>query len=322
MAPNSPELRSDDYYKVLGVCRDASDADINKAYRKLALKYHPDKNQDNKEQAEEDFKRISEAYSTLSDAETRKIYDLGGKEGLQGGVGPGFSPEGAGGMSQEQAEALFRTFFGGAGGASFHGSVGGSAFGFGQDGMDIGSIFAGLDGSRNSRRGNSRREQPAYALPVGTPVVIRGLVSAAQHNGKTGSVVAFDEVRLRYQVQVENSESIISVRPQNLTQQCSIEVIGLENKPELNGATGEVFNYQAKDGRYMVLLTAPKSVLSLQRRNCLLNQGTRVVLDGLTTEKFNGEMARIVSVDRSKARYTVQCRNGEQIKVQYDKVMC
>lgn len=71
-----------DYYKLLGVAKGASKEEIKKAYRKLALKYHPDRNKDNKE-AEEKFKQISEAYAVLSDDEKRKQYDTFGAEGFQ-----------------------------------------------------------------------------------------------------------------------------------------------------------------------------------------------------------------------------------------------
>lgn len=70
-----------DYYEVLGVKKDASADDIKKAYRKLAMKYHPDKNPEDKN-AEEKFKEISEAYAVLSDAEKRKEYDAYGAEGF------------------------------------------------------------------------------------------------------------------------------------------------------------------------------------------------------------------------------------------------
>jgi len=79
-----------DYYEVLGVERDADDSTIKKAYRKLALKYHPDRNPDNPE-AEAKFKEASEAYSVLSDAQKRGTYDRFGHQGLKGqGFNPGF----------------------------------------------------------------------------------------------------------------------------------------------------------------------------------------------------------------------------------------
>ena len=79
-----------DYYEVLGITREASDQEIKSAYRKLAVKYHPDKNPGSKE-AEEKFKEAAEAYSVLSDPEKRSRYDRFGHSGMQGGFG-GFDP--------------------------------------------------------------------------------------------------------------------------------------------------------------------------------------------------------------------------------------
>lgn len=77
------------YYDILGVNKDSSDSDIKKAYRKLALKYHPDKNKT--EEAAEKFKEIGEAYEVLSDPKKRELYDKFGKDGLNGDVSGGFS---------------------------------------------------------------------------------------------------------------------------------------------------------------------------------------------------------------------------------------
>lgn len=105
-----------DYYEILGLEKGASEQDIKKAYRKLALKWHPDKNPDNKENASKMFQEISEAYEVLSDAEKRAVYNRYGKEGLQGSAPGGNFRE----FRQDNpvfhfrnAEEIFRDFFGG-----------------------------------------------------------------------------------------------------------------------------------------------------------------------------------------------------------------
>lgn len=100
-----------DYYEVLGVQKDASADEIKKAYRKLAIKYHPDRNPGNKE-AEEKFKEATEAYEVLSDDKKRPIYDQYGFAGLDGSSGFG----GAGGFTSSHAFHDFSDLFGGMGG--------------------------------------------------------------------------------------------------------------------------------------------------------------------------------------------------------------
>ena len=119
-----------DYYEILGVSKGASEPEIKKAYRKLALQYHPDKNPDNKE-AEVKFKEAAEAYEVLSDPQKRQKYDQFGHQAFEGG---GF---GGGGMNMDDIFSQFGDIFGDA----F------SGFGFG-----------GGRGQRRSRKGTNHQK--------------------------------------------------------------------------------------------------------------------------------------------------------------------
>ena len=111
-----PEFQ--DYYKTLGVPRTATAADIKKAYRRLAMKYHPDRNPGDAE-AEEQFKEAKEAYEVLSDAQKRAIYDQHGHDGMEAmrqGGGPGGAGFGGGADFGDIFGEVFGDIFGGGGG--------------------------------------------------------------------------------------------------------------------------------------------------------------------------------------------------------------
>ncbi len=114
-----------DYYEILGVSKDASETEIKKAYRQMALKYHPDKNPDNKD-AEERFKEAAEAYDVLSNPEKKQRYDQFGHSGMNGSSGFG----GGGGMSMDDIFSQFGDIFGGAFGN--FGGFGGGGRGYSQ----------------------------------------------------------------------------------------------------------------------------------------------------------------------------------------------
>jgi molecular chaperone DnaJ len=136
-----------DYYEVLGLGREAGDQEIKGAYRKLALKYHPDRNPDDPG-AEEKFKEASEAYSVLSDAQKRAAYDRFGHAGLQSAGGPGFNPDAFSDLSD-----ILGDFFG----------------------------FGDLFGGGGRRRARSRRgEDVRYDLEIAFEEAIHGMAAEIQ----------------------------------------------------------------------------------------------------------------------------------------------
>ena len=156
-------MSGDDYYKILGVDKSTSVVDIKKAYKKLAMKYHPDRNND--DNAEAKFKEISEAYSVLSDPDKRKTYDQFGKSGLQGaGMPHNFNPH-----------DLFADLFSNS------------------SGMPFGNIFTGGFNKANSQPKNQKiavnitLEESYHGTTKEIPIVIKKKCNSCHATGsKTG----------------------------------------------------------------------------------------------------------------------------------------
>ena len=185
---------SDDYYAVLGLTKNAKTKEIKSAYRKLALKYHPDKVDDaDKEKAEEVFVKVSEAYAVLSDDEKRKIYDKYGKQGLEAyergqdpaSAGFGFGGPGGGGGGGQQFHFqhggpgfdpfdMFRSMFGDDFGGSAGGGFGGGSSNFrfqGGGGGFPGGGFGG--GGFQQGRPGGQRGPPPELFPKGESNVVK-----------------------------------------------------------------------------------------------------------------------------------------------------
>ncbi|CEP10566.1 hypothetical protein [Parasitella parasitica] len=222
-----------DYYSILGISRDADDETIKKAYRKLALKWHPDRNKDKADVAHAKFQEIGEAYEVLSDKNKRAIFDQYGEEGLKGG-GPapdeggahGGFPGGAGGFPggggtfrftssnagggfhPSDADDIFKHFFASFGGGGGMGGMSGMG-GLGGDGGMPGGFSFGSSGGMPSggRRGFRQAQQyedekpPAVKrpFPISLEDLYKGAVKRLKvtrkiRDGATGRPVSTDKI--------------------------------------------------------------------------------------------------------------------------------
>ncbi|XP_072968301.1 uncharacterized protein [Typha angustifolia] len=207
-----------DYYNILKVDRNASDEDLKKAYRKLAMKWHPDKNPTSKKEAEAQFKQISEAYEVLSDPQKRSLYDQYGEEGLKGMPPPGSS--GAGTRSSDDfffnprnAEDIFAEFFGS------------SPFGFGSMGRaksmrfqsDGSGMFRGFGGPESVFRSYSEGIGSGGGGQLRKPQAVESKLACSLEELYTGSTrkmkISRNVLDANGQMMTESEILTIDVKP-------------------------------------------------------------------------------------------------------------
>lgn len=319
---SAPLVMGKDYYKILGVAKSATDDEIKKAYRKMALKFHPDKNKS--PGAEEKFKEVAEAYDVLSDPEKRRTFDQFGEEGLKGGAAAGGAPGGPSGGSgytsytfEGDPREMFRMFFGDGGdddpfggmmGGMFSGMNGGgtskvffsrSGMG-GPEQMDVDDDpFGGFTRSRvggSFRQPRQKRQDPTITrdLPVSLEDVLRGTTKKMKITRK----VVSDDVR--------SEEKILSidVRPgwkagtritfsregDQVPGSIPADVVFIvRDKPHRQfERSGSDVKYRAKIGLREALLGSTVCVPTLSGRTIPLEMGDSVVHPGMV-RRIRGE---------------------------------
>ena len=290
-------INSENYYEVLGVSKDADENTIKKAYRKLAMKYHPDKNKDNKENAEKSFKKVGEAYGVLSDKEQRQKYDQFGKEGLQGG--PQINPN-----------DIFQTFFGG---NSPFGNMGGfqrqTVF-MQSSGMPFPDLF-----NMHNHQRPIRQQRRKFILKDSTPIVVRDLQSSSERNGLMGKVYDFDRSSHRYVVILESND-LLSLKKNN--------ILVLSNITHANtGARGKIVGYNGN--KYNILLKHNNRSIKLNEikiEDIIIENGNLVEIVNVRSKpQLNGEQAIIEDYNPNENRYTLKLEDGNQIRVKRNNIL-
>lgn len=292
----------DNYYDILGLNKNASENEIKKAYKKLAIKYHPDKNPNNKE-AEEKFKIISEAYSILSDKDKKEQYDRFGKQGIGGNGGPS--------MGNVNPHDIFSMFFGGSGNDPFSMNMGNrfNTTRVYQNGVSFGS--GGIHGMNMPRRTVNR-----YGIiSNGIKILIKGLINANDYNNCVGIIKNFDLHKKKYIVRTGNRD--ILLRPDNFKQLLDVTIHNLKSDNSLNGKLTKVIDFI--NDRYVVDINNKRYALNVS--NLILSKGMCVKLSDLVSKKeLNGKWGRIVDYYPEKERYLIQINKALALKIKLENI--
>ncbi|KAK9744328.1 DnaJ C terminal domain [Popillia japonica] len=294
-----------DYYKILGINKDATDDDIKKAYRKMALKYHPDKNK--APNAEEIFKEAAEAYEVLSDKKKREIYDQHGEDGLKGGGG---APGGPGSFTYEfhgDPRATFAQFFGSANPFDdfLDSNFNNSSFAFGND-DDSFPFFRGGMFKRGGNRSKQQEQDPPieHELSLSLEEIYTGCVKKMRINKK---VLSPDGSTTR-----EDKILTINVKPGQQEQDPPIE-------HELSLSLEEIYTGCVKKMRINKKVLSPDGSTTREDKILTINvkpgwkAGTKVTFPKEGDQRINGIPADVIFIIKDKP-HSVFKREGSDIK--------
>ncbi len=185
-----------DYYEILGVSKNATQKEIKSAYRKLALKWHPDRNKE--PDAEKKFKEINQAYGVLSDEKKRQMYDqMGHQTYTSGGARAAGGPGGGQGPF---------------GGQYYYTNMGGQGFDFDFGGMDPFDIFEQFFGAR-SPYGSQRQPRSVYQMNLSFDDAVKGVTKTTVINGKEHKIKVPAGVDTGSRIRFSEFDVVVEVRP-------------------------------------------------------------------------------------------------------------
>jgi molecular chaperone DnaJ len=249
-----------DYYQILGISKTASEVEIKKAYRKLALQYHPDRNKG--KDAEAKFKEVTKAYEVLSNPQKRQTYDQFGHAAFEQGAGQ--NPYGGaggpfGGFGQQQGGPFSYTYTtGGDGGAGFD-------FGGFNDPFEIFEQFFGGASPFGSR---SRRRQ-SYSLTIDFDEAVHGTTKKVDVEGKSQTIKIPAGVDEGSRIRFGDYDIVVSVTPDRRFQREGFDIIGVKEISFAQAALGGEVNIETIDGNLKLKIpggTQPGTAIRLREK--------------------------------------------------------
>ncbi|TXH54019.1 MAG: J domain-containing protein [Bacteroidia bacterium] len=248
-------MANKDFYQTLGVAKGASEAEIKKAYRKLALEHHPDRNKGDKA-SEAKFKEVTEAYEVLSDAEKRKKYDQFGSAAFEQGAGGFGGP--FGGAQGGQYGPFTYTYTSGGNGQGFD-------FGGFSDPFEIFEQFFGGGGSPFGRA----QRRPTYSLTIDFMEAVKGVAKRISIDGKQQTVKIPAGVDNGQRVRFDTYDVIVGVREDKRFKREGYDIVTDEEVSFPQAALGTEISVETVSGPVKLKIpagTQPNTVIRLSQR--------------------------------------------------------
>ena len=255
-------MASEDYYKVLGVSKSATAEEIKKAYRKLALQYHPDRNKT--KEAADKFKEVNRAYEVLSDSQKRQTYDQFGAAAFeQGGMGGAGGPFGGGFGGYQQGPFTY----------TYSSQGGGFDFGGFSDPFEI---FEQFFGGGNPFGGRTQR-RPAYSLAIDFNDAVHGATKKVTIEGKQKTIQIPAGVDDGSRIRFDTYDIIIAVRPDGKFRREGYDIVIEKEISFSQAALGDQIEVDTIDGPVKIKIpsgTQPETLIRLKGRGVKYVRGS------------------------------------------------
>lgn len=254
-------MANDDYYQILGISKSASEADIKKAYRKLALQYHPDRNKGDKE-AEEKFKEVNKAYEVLSDPQKRQTYDQFGAAAFEQGGPTGQGP--FGGFGQQGQYGPFTYTY----------TTNNGNFDFGGF-SDPFEIFEQFFGGGNPFGRAQRRT--TYQLTISFMEAVKGVSKKVQLGGKTQTIKIPAGVDDGSRIRFGDYDVVVDVTPDRRFRRQGYDVVSEQELTFPQAALGDQIEVETVQGLVKIKIpsgTQPETLIRLRGKGVKSVHGT------------------------------------------------